>query len=55
MGTGWLFTVVNDLVSGTFTGVWTLLSWPLGSIIVLTLAFAVVGLIIYFVKKAMNS
>ena len=55
MGTGWLFTQVDDIVGGAFTGVGTLLSWNLGSIIIFILAFAFVGLVIHYIKKAVGA
>jgi len=54
MWTGWLFTVVDDMFGGVFTGVGTLMSWNLGKIIIFILTFAVVGLIIYFARKTIN-
>jgi hypothetical protein len=55
MWTGWLFTVVDEIFGGIFTWVGTLMSGNLWKIIIFILTFAVVGLIIYYAKKAINS
>jgi uncharacterized membrane protein len=51
MGTGWLFTSVNDLFSGALTWVGTLLNGWVGSIIIFILAVSLVYVVYRVVKS----